>query len=287
MTLTTTGLGVAAVLAVEGNTSLNPVQGYNQVVLSLSTAGAPTTFQLTPTVQDVSGVTYTPPTATALVLTAVAGSSPGPLTLTSVAAGTGVYTGTITGGGSNAFAGYTFTISGFTNGANNTTTMVTASTTTTLTTKNVFTVAETHAGTAIPEQGTAVYTGTITGGGSSALAGMGFTVAGFVTNPSNNGSFLATASTTTTLTLQNSDAIAETHAATAITQESTGDVLSYYSYNPSIVTVSSTGLLTAVSKGYAVVECAYPVFSNLLGNVTATGLPLQKIFAEVNVSVLI
>lgn len=61
---------------------------------------------------------------------------------------------------------------------------------------------------------TAVYTGTITGGGSNAFAGFKFTVAGFTTG-ANNGTFLCSASTTTTLTLNNASAVAETHAATA------------------------------------------------------------------------
>lgn len=62
--------------------------------------------------------------------------------------------------------------------------------------------------------GTAVYTGTITGGGSNAFAGLTFVVAGFTT-AANNGTFKATASSTTTLTLANANAAAETHAGTA------------------------------------------------------------------------
>jgi hypothetical protein len=79
----------------------------------------------------------------------------GALTLTSCAnasAGTTVYTGTITGGGSNAFAGYTFTVTGFDNTLNNTTGtpwLCTASSTTTLTLQNPFGVADTHAASAI------------------------------------------------------------------------------------------------------------------------------------------
>lgn len=64
---------------------------------------------------------------------------------------------------------------------------------------------------------TAVYTGTITGGGSDAFAGNEITVAGF-SNSVNNGTFLCVASSTTTLTLLNSSAVLETHAATASTQ---------------------------------------------------------------------
>jgi hypothetical protein len=62
--------------------------------------------------------------------------------------------------------------------------------------------------------GTTVYTGTITGGAANALVGTNFTVAGFVT-AANNGTFIAVASTATTLTLANTAGVAETHAGTA------------------------------------------------------------------------
>jgi hypothetical protein len=66
--------------------------------------------------------------------------------------------------------------------------------------------------------GTTVYTGTFPGGASNGYAGMTFVIAGFVTNPTvNNGTFLCSASTTTTLTLNNAFGVAETHAATAAT----------------------------------------------------------------------
>jgi uncharacterized repeat protein (TIGR01451 family) len=62
--------------------------------------------------------------------------------------------------------------------------------------------------------GTTMYTGTVTGGAGNALAGTTFIVAGFA-NAGNNGTFVATASTTTTLTLANASGVAETHAGTA------------------------------------------------------------------------
>lgn len=62
--------------------------------------------------------------------------------------------------------------------------------------------------------GSAVYTGTITGGASPNYVGNRFTVAGFV-NTINNGTFLCSACSTTTLTLNNPNAVAETHAGTA------------------------------------------------------------------------
>lgn len=59
------------------------------------------------------------------------------------------------------------------------------------------------------------YNGTITGGASNAYAGLIFNVTGFVNGP-NNGAFVCTASTATTLVLTNSNGVAETTAATAI-----------------------------------------------------------------------
>jgi hypothetical protein len=70
----------------------------------------------------------------------------GPFTLTSVN-GAGVYQGTITGGASNAYLGFNFTVTGFVNGANNITAKCTASTATALTLSATTTV-ETHSGSA-------------------------------------------------------------------------------------------------------------------------------------------
>jgi hypothetical protein len=379
----TTGLGVAAKIVVEGNVSTKTVNGYNEIVLSLSGVNGPTTFQLNPQIQDVAGNEIT--AGTAFTLSAVAASTPGTLTLTSVAAsanGTAVYTGTITGGGSNAYIGQSFLIAGFVNSVNNGLFIATASTATTLTLENLVAVAETHAATATPEEGTAVYTGTITGagtaltltgvaassGGSAVYAGtitggasnglvnQIFAVTGF-TNAANNGTFVATASTATTLTLNNVSAVAETHAgtatttyagltftvtgftaannngtfiataststtltlenpaATAVTAAGTattqeiegGNDLTYVeygfktltgnTYQPSgtptqIVTVSPTGLVTAVAKGEGQVETSYPTFDNSIGDVVSpgnimNGLPINKIYAENRVVVLI
>lgn len=70
------------------------------------------------------------------------------LTLTSVASGTGVYSGTITGGAANALAGSWVVIAGFTNAANNVVVSITASTASNFTTTNSSSVNETHAATA-------------------------------------------------------------------------------------------------------------------------------------------
>ncbi|MGP8225632.1 MAG: hypothetical protein ACLQGT_05700 [Terracidiphilus sp.] len=73
---------------------------------------------------------------------------------------------------------------------------------------------------AAASSGSTAYTGTITGGGSNAFAGLYFVVAGF-TKATNNSAyagaqgFLCTASTTGVLTLTNALGLAETHAGTA------------------------------------------------------------------------
>lgn len=304
----TTGLGVAVKINVAGNSPVPHPGSAAVVTMSLTGAnGWPTTFQLNPQVVDVANNAV--PLGTALVLTSVAASVPGTLVLSASAATAGgntVLTGTITGGGSSALEGYTVIVAGFTNAANNGQFQVVASTTTTLTVNNAAGVAETHAATAAFQEGTAVYTGTITGGGSSALAGQTFVVAGFVTNLSNNGTFIATASTTTTLTLANFNAIAETHAATATSEETTNQITyvvypsktntggTYLPVNngaTAIATISATGLLTAVAKGAAVGEISFPFANNSEGNIVSTGnpmngLPKDKIYKEVNIHVV-
>ena len=65
---------------------------------------------------------------------------------------------------------------------------------------------------AASSNGSAVYTGTITGGASNALAGKWFSITGDTANLLNNGVFYCSASTTTTLTLLNPNAVAETIA---------------------------------------------------------------------------
>jgi hypothetical protein len=384
----TTGVGVAAKIIVAGNVAAPAgkfqVPGYNNLFLSLSgTANPfPTSFQLNPEVVDVknNGVSL----GTAYTVTAVAAAVPGPLTLSAAAvsvAGAQVLTGTFATGGSNGLAGYTVVVTGFSNATNNGTFEISASTTTTITINNALGLAETHAAVATPEEGTAVYTGTftgvgtaltlsaaaangvytgtITGGAANALVGKSYivagfanalnngtffctastattltldnpnsvavtaagtatqtlnghevVVAGFVTNPQNNGIFIVTASSSTTATLDNPVAVAETHAATA-TDEATSTDLTYFSdgtavivgysatgpntnltARKAVVSVSPTGLVTAQALGESVVEVSFPVFNNTSGATGAlapnpmAGLPSNKIYAEVNVTVL-
>lgn len=124
------------------------------------------------------------------------------LTLASVVAGDGeaTYLGTITGGASNAFAGYSFTVTGFTNAANNGTFTCISSTGTSLTLNNPAAISETHAATAVS---------------NNVFAGYNFIVTGF-TNPFNNGTFSCAASSTTALTLNNPNGQAETKVASAM-----------------------------------------------------------------------
>lgn len=290
----TTGLGTATNLIVTGNAKPgNTTPGYNGVILSLTAAGWPTTLQLNPSITDTSGAEQA--VGTSYTLTAAGAASPGPYTLTAVAASTGtpgtaVYTGTITSGGSNAFAGREFVIAGFTGTNNNGTFQCTASSGTTLTLSNAAATAETHAGTAQDQTAVAVYTGTFTSATTGSLVGTTFVVSGFVTHTSNNGTFIATANSgTTTVTLANPNALAETHAGTAVDQES--NALTYVSYSSGTATVSASGLLTAVAEGHSVVEVSYPAFNNSVGDIVSSGnvmngLPINKIYAEVNVKVV-
>jgi hypothetical protein len=65
--------------------------------------------------------------------------------------------------------------------------------------------------------GTTVYNGTFPGGASNGYLGLTFIITGFSVNPGNNGTYVVTASTLTTLTLSNVAGVAETIAATAVT----------------------------------------------------------------------
>lgn len=227
----TSGVGVPVKILVAGNeTGGTLVPGYNDVTLSLSATGFPSSFQLNPELVDVAGTPVA--LATALVLSAVASAS----------SGTSVYTGTITGGGTNAFLGKTFEVAGFVTAAN-------------------------------------------------------------------NGSFICTASTTTTLTLENGAGVAESHAATATSEEAATN-LTYFkdgsaSYvggtspvaanatGQAVVLVSASGLVSTNGvTGGSVVEVSFPAFNNGSGTTGAispnpmTNLPLNKIYAEVNVTVV-
>lgn len=155
------------------------------------------------------------------------------LTLTAAAATSGTvitYTGTITGGGSNAFVGYQFVITGFVNATNNVTAICIASSTTTLALAvPVSGVAETHAGTATSSSSiTSIYNGNLstpwnnTNIANNSMVGLSFTTQGF-TNSSNNTTFTITSNGCNTNVGGSAmwfagsfSGVTETHAATLI-----------------------------------------------------------------------
>jgi type VI secretion system secreted protein VgrG len=178
----------------------------NNVSLMTVTASTPTTLTGTTTTQV--NESHTESASSSLVLTQVTVVGP-----------TTTYTGTITGGASNGFAGQIFPISGFATGGNNVSFLVTSSTSTTLVGTTTTQVNETHSGAApftlvlsqVSVSGTTVtYTGTITGGTANSYNGQTFVITGF-TNSGNNVSLLVTASTATTLTGTTTTQVNESH----------------------------------------------------------------------------
>ena len=182
--------------------------------------GAPS-IPISENFSDTLNLTSAVPNAVAFNLTSVAPNTV-TLNLTSVANGAGgntVYTGTITGGAGNALVGDTVVVAGFTHGADNGTFTCTASTATTITLNNANGIAQTRAATATVT--TTVYTGTITGGAGNAFLGDTVVVTGF-TNAANNGTFVANASTATTLTLSNAAGVTATAPGTATVKTGAG-----------------------------------------------------------------
>ncbi len=140
--LTSSTAGSSAGLCEQGFTAgtvLNPcirTIGTTNVLLANITLQQTTNMRIWFGLTDQSPNVIAP---TALTLTAAANAS----------AGTTVYTGTITNGGSNGLAGQYVTVAGFLTGANNGGPwLCSASTATTITLANASGVAETHAGTA-------------------------------------------------------------------------------------------------------------------------------------------
>ena len=226
----TTGLGVAAKIAVLGNLAGGTtVPGYNDVWLSLTgaTYGGvtyPTTFQLAPVLEDVAGnAVLTSPVTTKLGVAAgyaLLGYSGITNTGATLIAGGNIGAGT----GSTSITG--ITSANFVPPAGIDQTDVAAAQTALAAAISYYqgllpgALTLTAAGTA--SAGVTVYTGTITGGAANALAGSTFAVTGFSTS-ANNGTFLATASSGTTLTLANTAGAAETHAGSA-TQAALADL---------------------------------------------------------------
>ncbi len=216
-------------------------------------------------------------TASAVTVNNTAGTFAASFVLTSVATSVGstaVYTGAITGGGSNAYAGQQFVISGFSGANNNGLFTCSASTATSLTLSNAAATSETHAARAetlsltdaltsvsSPVGATAVYNGTITGGANNGLASVNVFVSGFI-NAANNGCFTVVSSSATTLTLYNPSATPETASATAyfgwsVISDAAMTPLSQFSIVASIIefdntapvkSVKATGFTTGVNQ---------------------------------------
>lgn len=212
----------------------------NYVPHGLPAGRTPFQVSLDPDALGLWGKTQATDPTVSFTLTA-AGAGTG-FVLTAVVGATGVYSGTITGGASNAFAGQWFTVTGFaaSSGANNGVYLCTASSAIALTLANASAVDETHAGHAIlggnyfgtitggdattsfaisaVVGATKTYTGVFTGGDANAFVGQFFTVSGLVASTgANNGTYECLASTATTLVLANASAANETAVGTAIT----------------------------------------------------------------------
>ena len=199
---------------------------------------------------DNGTFTCTASTATTLTLSNRFGAKQNGTATASVPAT--IYTGTITGGGGNAFLGDSVVTSGFQNAANNGTFVAIASSATTVTLNNKAGVTESNPGTATVATGAGtntVYQGTITGGTGNGFAGDSFIIAGF-TNAGNNGTFTCTGSTATTLTCPNAAGIAETRAGTATTNATFNWVQGAIPINPSVADIGvTTSVASAIFVG--------------------------------------
>jgi hypothetical protein len=127
---------------------------------------------------------------------------------------------------------------------------------------------------------TAVYSGTITGGGSNAFVGYAFTVTGFTGSNNNVSSAVCTASTGSSLTLTNSAATAETHAASASASavyQTAGTYTPGYYYSGSSlaistpITLSGAGLYVFYSTASTVTQAAAGTI-NLTNGATAENI---------------
>jgi hypothetical protein len=91
-----------------------------------------------------------------------------------------------------------------------------------LTYVNIVAEAAVYAATAVSNSaGTSTLTGTFTGAGSNAWAGLAITISGF-TNSGNNNVFVVLTSSTTTLTYTNASGVTETHAAIGVIETGPG-----------------------------------------------------------------
>lgn len=193
----------------------------------------------------LNGVIY--PLTQALVNSAAA------LTLTAASeavGGNAIYTGTITGGASDALVGQVFAITGFLDPNNNGTYLCVHSTANVLILSNPDATSETHAGTATSSASNTTYFGTISEefveeGASNGLAGDTIVVSGF-SNVGNNNSFTVLASSATAFGVLNASGVNETNPALGSTSNTTfsNQVLEKVhvgdTYVPGLVALDST-----------------------------------------------
>ena len=209
----------------------------NQQAISVSGLGTQQTATLTQAIQQtaqtftIGSIAFTPQTT----------SGTPPET---------VLNGTFTGGTSNGYKNWAFTISGAFNGGNNGTFICAASTGTTLTFVNAKGAAETSpsGATAVSSASTTSYVGTYSFGGFNGLAGEDHIATSGFTNAGNNSTTLQVlANSLTALAVYNSSGVNESHAGT----------LSFYpsSYNanvgPDVIDMgTSTGSCAGVTLGF-------------------------------------
>jgi uncharacterized repeat protein (TIGR01451 family) len=124
--------------------------------------------------------------------------------------------------------------------------------------------------------GHTVYTGTITGGANNGYVGQSFVVAGF-TKTADNGTFTCTASTATTLTLNNTAGSAQTHAGTATTNGTFNWSQAAISVNPVVADIGVTTTVSTVMVGQPTTY-NITIFNN--GTSPATGVSLSDTLAS-------
>lgn len=125
--------------------------------------------------------------------------------------------------------------------------------------------------------GTTQYTGTITGGTANALVGATFTIAGF-TNAANNGTWVCTASSATTLTLANAAGVAETHAGTATQNNYAGGWVQVEGF----LSPANNGLFQCVASSASAITLANPSGvsqsnATLGSNACLSGFPITSV----------
>lgn len=220
-----------------GAPAVPDADSFNEVLtLTAATAGA-TGFNATSVVQNYTN----------FALTKVGNAG--------IFSGQTTYTGTITGGNGNAYNGDTFIITGFTNANNDGTFTAAGSSNTTLVLNNPNGVAQTQAANAALLTST-TYNGIFTGGAGNAYNGKTVVISGF-TNAANNGTFTISASTATSITVNNKASVAETNPGTAVI--TTGTSTMY------------TGTITGgVNNGFAGDSFTIAGFTNANDNGTFT-----------------